>query len=539
MELARHSNRLEWYDVAQRHLSNLIGRLKSASQVQPVATELAELQDLMGQCDRKLARFADAEKWFVLALQHDPARVECYDRLARLRRDRPGRLRKNEAADGTIQEMVAKNPKSGLAYIYRWRYAHEFLPSADADDIRKGLELAPDDPEVLVAAAVASEQKQDAVAARNYFERGWKLDPKSLALALGLARLESRERHLDRAEAILRQGFQANPSLTLAFELAENLILQDKVEGKDQAGDYMTLLRNSGLGDTLVVYLEAEILLRRQRWSEAIPKINMARAVLGTEPRLTVKLDLMLAECYGYLGSDEERLIVLRKVADGDPSLESVQIELAQALARSGHLDQAIATLAPLVDRRPELRLDLVRLLIQRTSRRPRDQRDWREVEACLRDCEKALPQAVESLTLLRVDLLAAQDRLDDARSILSQALARDPRNLPYRLTLARLTGRQGKGPAALQILDRAEKELGPCLDIQLARLDYWGLQGGVAARAAVAKLAENRRQMLRRRPACVPRSTRCGRDPARRTGPGPRTPARARRAATSQRRRF
>ena len=47
----------------------------------------------------------------------------------------------------------------------------------------------------------------------------------------------------------------------------------------------------------------------------------MARAVLGHEPRLTVKLDLMLAECYGQLGSDEERLIVLRKVADGDRSL--------------------------------------------------------------------------------------------------------------------------------------------------------------------------------------------------------------------------
>ena len=48
----------------------------------------------------------------------------------------------------------------------------------------------------------------------------------------------------------------------------------------------------------------------------------------------------------------------------------------------------------------------------------------------------------------------------------------------------------------ALQILDQAEKELGPSLDIQLARLDYWGLEGGVAAKAAVAKLAETRQQI-------------------------------------------
>ena len=223
----------------------------------------------------------------------------------------------------------------------------------------------------------------------------------------------------------------------------------------------------------------------------------MARAVLSHDARLAVKLDLMLAECYGRLGSDDQRLNVLRKVAEADRSLESVRVELAQALGRSGDLDKAIATLAPLTDRRPELRLDLVRLLIEKTTRQPADQRDWREVEADLREAEKALPHAVGSLTLLRVDLLAAQDRLDDARSLLSLSLAKDPRNLPYRLSLARLTQRQGNGPAVLQILDQTEADLGSSLDIQLARMDYWGLQGGVAAKAAVAKLAGNRQRTL------------------------------------------
>ena len=161
----------------------------------------------------------------------------------------------------------------------------------------------------------------------------------------------------------------------------------------------------------------------------------MARAVLGADPRLTVKLDLMLAECFGQLGSDDQRLDALRRVAEGDRS-----VGIRPHRARSGNrADPVISTrrsrlLSPLADRRPELRLDLVRLLIQKTSRQPRGQRDWREAERYLREAEKALPQAVESLTLLRVDLLAAQDRLDDARSLLSWALAKDPRNLRYRL---------------------------------------------------------------------------------------------------------
>jgi tetratricopeptide (TPR) repeat protein len=502
LERARYTKEVGWYNDAQRRLSNLIEKLPTTSQGQPLATELAELEDLLGQCDHELNHFESAEKWFLLALQHDPAQVSCYDRLARLRRDRLWRLRSIEAADATIREMVAKNPKVGLAFIYRWRYAQEFLPPADATDIQKALELAPDDPEVLLTAAVASEQKPDPAAARHYFEKGWKLHPKNLALALGLARLETREQHPEQGEAVLRQAFQAHPSLTLAFELAEILILQDKIEGKEQAVDYLTLLRNAGLGGTLVPYLEAEILVRRQRWSEAIPTIKMARAVLSNDQRLTVKLDLMLAECFGRLGSDDQRLDALRSAVGADPNLESARIDLARAMARSGNLERAIAILSPLVDRRPELRLDLARLLIEKASRQTGGRPDWKAAEGSLREAEKALPQAIESLTLLRVDLLAGQHRLDDARSLLSSVLARDPRNLRLRLTLARLTQRQDRGPAALQILDRIEEDLGPSLETQLARLDFWGLQGGVAARDAVAKLAEKRRQI---RPADLP----------------------------------
>jgi len=486
LELGRYSD-------ARRLLTNLVENVASDAQGQPAASELAELEDLLGQCDRALTRFEEAEKRFDQALQHDPGRVSCFDRLARLLRTD---LRRKGAADDKIQEMVAKNPKVGLAYLYRFRYFNEFSRPAAASDLQQALKLAPDDPEVLFTAAVTSEQKPDAAAARAYFEKGWKLDPKNLDLTLGLARLETRERHLDRAEAVLQQSLEANPSHTLTFILAENLIRQDKIEGKDQAALYLARLRNAGLGDTLVRFLEAEILCQRQNWAEAIPKIEMARAVLAAGPQLTVQLELMLAECYDRVGDEEQRLAALRRAAAGDQGPESARIELAQTLARAGKLDQAVTILQPLAVRKPEWRLDLVRLLIQQASRQPRDRRNWQQVEQQLREAEKALPQAAESTALLRVDLLAAQGRLEDARLLLSSVQAKEPRNLRYRLALARLTQRQGQGAAALQILDQTEKDLRPSLDIQLARLDYWGREGGSAAQAAVAKLAGNRQQI-------------------------------------------
>ena len=118
----------------------------------------------------------------------------------------------------------------------------------------------------------------------------------------------------------------------------------------------------------------------------------MARAVLRSDPQLTVQLNLMLAECYGRLGDEERRLDALRRAAEGDQGPEPARIELARALAQSGKLDQAVTTLLPLAVRKPEWRLDLVRLLIQRTARQPRGHRNWQEVEGHLREAEKVTP---------------------------------------------------------------------------------------------------------------------------------------------------
>ncbi|HKM54863.1 MAG TPA: tetratricopeptide repeat protein, partial [Isosphaeraceae bacterium] len=481
------------YKEAQSHLMSLLEKADKDSQSQTAAAVArAELEDLLGQCSRGLTSYEDAEKWFEKSIKHGPGRLACYDRLARLRRTE---LRRIEAADRTIRDMVAKNPQAGRAYAYRWRYAQEFAPPAEAADIPKALKLAPDDPEVLLTAAIASEQKADPAGARPYWEKGLKLDPGSVPLSLGLARLEVRENHPDRAEAVLRQAYRVNPSLDLALELANTLIIQDKVDGKDQAGEYIALLRSAGLGDTYVRYLEARILFQRQQWAEAIRPIEDARNALNFDPRLVAQLNLMLAECYGRVGAVEQRLSALRQVAEGERSPDVVRIELTQALGQAGKLDQAIAMLLPLADRRPELRLDLVRLLIQKTSRQPADQRNWQEVERALVQAEKALPRETEKLVLLHIDLLVAQDRLADALSLLSSAQAKDPRNLRYRLVLARVKQRQGDSAAALRILEQAEKDLGPSLDLQLARLDHWGFEGGDAAKAAVAKLAETPQQ--------------------------------------------
>jgi tetratricopeptide (TPR) repeat protein len=494
------------FQDAHRYLWKLLEKVARDSQGKPVAAErgaAAELEERLGDCERGLARFAEARTRYETAIDpsYDPTRVSAYDALARLLRAD----KQTELADARIAEMVAENPKSGRAYLNRWLYAREFLPSADpkdlAKDLKLALELAPQDPEVLWSVGRAtSERNQDLALARSCYEKGCRLYPERTGFAVALAGLESRAGNLDRAEAALRKADQAHPSVELAFHLADVLILQGKLDDKDLA-DCISRLTNAGLSETLVRYLEAKTLIQQEKWSDAIRKIENARAALQSNPPLARELERKLATCYGRIGCDEQRLDALRRAGGGDTgggsqAPDSLRAEYALALAQAGALDEAIVKLTALVERNPELRLDLVRQVLNRTLRQPRDRRNWNEVERQLGEAEKNLPRSVEPLALLRADILIEQERFDEAGALLAAAQARDPRNLKYRLAAARMMEKQGKGPAALQVLEQAEKDLGPSLDLQLARLRHWAAEGGEPARAAVAKLAADRQRI-------------------------------------------
>ncbi len=481
MELGRHGD-------ACRLLTELLeqadGDAKRAGR--------AELWNLLGQCEEALGKHEDARRSFARAIETDPQNVDVFDRLARLLNTK---LRQAEQADATIRDMIARNDASGRAHAYRWRYAWELAPPADDRDIAKALQLAPDDREVLIAAAMAAEQKQDLAAVRTYLARGHEHDPKDIPFAVSLARLETRTGHLDRAEAVLRRSFEARPVSGLAFELADTLILAGKIEGKDGAEALIDQLRRAGLGETLVRFLDAEVLFQRKKWSEAIAGLQTARAVLGASPELVLRINLMIAECHGQIGSDEQRLEALRRAAEGKEGAESARLELVWALEQSGRLDQAIEALSPLAigGTNPGWRIDLVRLLLRKAIRQPRESRNWPEIERRLDEAEKAASATSEPVVLLRLDVLAAQDQFDEARTLLSKSLAREPRNLAYRLAMARLDQLQHRDDEALRILDQTEMDLGPGLQIDLARLDYWGARGGKSAMAALTNLSEKR----------------------------------------------
>src|SRR5271157_311914 len=483
---------------AKRHLKVLLTRaaekLDKDAEASSAAMEPAELKELEGKCLLLESDFEAAANAYNEAISYDPTRLLCYVQRARLDRYE---LRKDpKDADDEIEWMVANNPESGLAHLYRFRYLSEFRPPAPDSDLKKALELSPDDPEVLLIAALAAEQKKDPAAARAYLEKGLKLHTQNDDFPMALARLELGEQHPDRAEAVLRQAYQAKPSVDMAFLLAEMLILEDKVDGDDGASVLMNFLGDRGYRETYVRYLDARIEVKEKRWDKAISKIEPALAVMKADPTITTQLYLMLAECYTGLGWEEKRLAALRNAGEGPTGSAAARLALARSLTESGKVDEALSILVLLADGKPELRFEIARLSIQKTLRQPVDQRNWAEVEKRLNEAEKTRPEDKEVATMLRADMLTGKGQIAGARSLLGTAKAREPKNLKYRVALAQLADIEKKGTEALEILDQAEMDLGPSLDIMLARVDHWVHQGGAEAKSAVAKLAETRRRL-------------------------------------------
>ena len=195
----------------------------------------------------------------------------------------------------------------------------------------------------------------------------------------------------------------------------------------------------------------------------------------------------MLAECYGRTGSDEQELEALSRVAEGDPGPESARIAYARALARSGKLDQALAILVPMAGRQPELRLDIVRLSIQKMLRLPRDRRR-------LAGGRATAPGGRGGAARRR----RGPDRAQGRRARLARSSPRPPGRssskrsgvTPDRsaagIALATMLQRRDDPRQAESVLDQAEKDLGTSPALLRARVAFLVPTRGEEARRAI-----------------------------------------------------
>jgi len=147
---------------AKRHLKVLLTqvaeKLDKGTEVSSAALELAELKELEGKCLLLESDFEAAANAYNEAISYDPTRLFCYVQRARL--DRNELHKDPKDADEEIEWMVANNPESGLAHLYRFRYLSEIRPAVADSDLKKALKLSPENPEVLLTAALSPSRRK-------------------------------------------------------------------------------------------------------------------------------------------------------------------------------------------------------------------------------------------------------------------------------------------------------------------------------------------------------------------------------------------
>ena len=506
--------------------------------------EDGELQVLLGRCHEATREYQQARRAYEAAIGHPPAAIETYGRLASLLRRRAedvlqGKETKSEVlrlADERIEEMVRGHERSFRAYLLRARYRQEVAPSADdpatfaaaEQDVRRAQELAPDEVEVIVAAAElgqrqaarAAREQPDAPAARDYrakvrtlLERGNQRHPQEWRLYQALARLEVQEGHPEAALTWLRTGLKhLSRQHDLRWDLAELLIQQRQFR---EAADAIQRLGREGFLPAALDYLNASLLAQEESWGPAAEFLERAYLLLlgqtypsqdGFGADVAQRTGLLLGRCYEQLGDADRANAAYARVVAQDPRSVAGRLGVAATHATMGRLGEALdqyEQVLRLPGAPPAAWMEVARLLILRNlgSDRP----DWREVDKVLAESEQLRPRPIQ-VVILRAEYYVGQKQFDRARAVLeAESTADGRRPVEVWVALAELEERQGN-PAAPAVLAEAERQLGDRVELRLARARYCGRHPGAEARADLARLVpgmekfsrEDQEQLLR-----------------------------------------
>jgi tetratricopeptide (TPR) repeat protein len=519
--LARISMDLGRYADAGAHLETLLDK-------QP---KDGELQCLAGQCFEAKGKFPLARNKFEDAVDHAPERIEGYLCLASLLRRHPNEVRGGEKtngdvrsgektnkavfeeADRTIEKMVGANPSSHLALLARIRYRTETQGNANAtkenrEDAEKALELAPDDPDVIVAAAELARTRSDVATARKYLENGCQRNPKEWHFYHELSRLDAQEGKSGAAVTCLRDGLRKVPGqVDLLWALASQLIQMSK---NQEAAETIDLLKREGFPQAELDFLKARIRFNEEKWRDAAELLTTcytsfaARSSQDSGPfiaDLAEQTNLLLGRCYERLEDPDRAYQAYSRTAARASRSIVGQVRIAQLHAATGRLDKALDQYRQVM-RSPDAPvagwIEIARLLLERNSRRNAvgDQPDWAEVIDAL---TKARDQYTETKTpvpievaLMLADCWVQQKEYDRARALLLKG-HEDAQRRPIEIwiSLAKLEQQQGHADKCQSLLDEAEKHQGDSVKLRVARIDSCLRRENAAATRALAPLAE------------------------------------------------
>jgi len=473
-EPARHDLRKRLISL-EMALNRFDDAIEHVNMLRAASKDDEQLEDMFGRCLEARGQFKEAAEAYRRAIRCAPGQVETHARLCLLLRDR---LNQGREAEKILDQMVQENSQVAQAFLTRARYhleAHAttgVLQSARAD-AEKALKLAPDDAGALLVAAEASRRLPNgAEAAAKLLERFLNLYPADIRGYESLAAVEAGAGHQEQAIACLRRGLKAAPDHpNLTWNLAHLLIQTGSIK---EAEPLVAALSNrEDMASARVEFLVAATHVHNKEWAAARAGLEKIRPQISDSKELTLQCDLWLAQCHKALGEVDRQMLVYRRILNLDPFETSARFQIILSLLSEGRLNEAFDECQQLLalPRPPGAAWSLMaRIMILQNLRLPAERRQWTRIETLLEKAEQAAPEATE-VPILRAQMLAGQNRLDEARNKLEKARLAHPDRKELWIALVDLAAQAGKFESGLALLQEAEGKLGGNAEFRLANL--------------------------------------------------------------------
>jgi len=280
---------------------------------------------------------------------------------------------------------------------------------------------------------------------------------------------------------------------------------------QDQADDArkeLARLEKGGYSPAALDYLNARLLVNEGKWSQAVRRLEQARAALEAMPALDrdgesflAQTNVYLGRCYEQLNDPGRQKAAYERLAARNPSSSAARLSLAAVHVAAGRIDEALDQYRQALafpDAPPRVHVDLARLLIVRNIQRGGS--DWTAVAEALDRAAKAQPDAPEVM-LLRVQVLLVQNQIDEARQMVEEARERKPKQIEFHTALAGLCLRRNDPKAAAQVLKEAEQQAGDSVELRQAWAWYWSNNRGAKRVRSARRSRPRSGQIPARRP--------------------------------------
>lgn len=397
-----------------------------------------------------------------------------------------------ERAEAAVAQMISANPNSARAYLIRVRFYQQRKQFEKAwQDIRKALELSPQNLEVVLGAIELALAEQNRSKAEEYLKQAVASAPQDERVLAAQARLGQVREDLSSVADALRQ--MKDPQSLIP--LASVLLQKGDVQGAQQVIKKMEKLQ---FRPEILQFFEAQVLMLQRQWRKASYLLERIRPEVERIGDLGSRVDLLLGSCYEQMGLPDKQLAAYMRVLEHDPTQLLARIGAASALLRMGQPERAVVEFRKIPRQELEkayqnagLRPAIYRLLVAEVMQAPESERDWSRVEEFFEKIGEPSEAEKISLALMRVDLWTKQGRLQEARRLLEQLCQQHPSQPALWSTWVTVVALQEGPRPALELLDKLQQKLGDSRAVRLTRVGLAARLAPKEAKSILARLAQ------------------------------------------------